>query len=268
MYLQHFGLKHDPLGKAIKQSVPQQQFNLLKQKLDALLSTKGIGLITGDAGTGKTTALRQWCQSINPLTHKMIYQSDNHFRPFDIYSQFADSLGLDKFYRYSILWRKLKSQLLDLYDNKQLTPIWILDEAHQLPANFLLELPSFLNFSFDTRDILIVILVGTPQINYIFSRQTFSPLSSRILFNFHWAAIEDFEQFSTFILSAFKQAGKNEVIFSSSGLKLIHMASKGRVRLAHKVLTQCLQLATLQGLNHIPDDVIDQVINELKSFAS
>ena len=58
-YLQHFGLKHDPLGKGIKATLPSTQQEQLTQKLNWLLQTKGVGIITGEAGTGKTTALRE-----------------------------------------------------------------------------------------------------------------------------------------------------------------------------------------------------------------
>ena len=265
MYLQHFGLKCDPLGKAVKQTVAHQQYDRLKNKCDGLLHTKGIGLITGEAGTGKTTALRQWSHTLNPLTHKVFYQSDNHFQAFDIYCQLAESLGLEQHHRYSKLWRVLKKELLALHDNKQMTPIWILDEAHQLPANFLLELPSFLNFSFDTREVLIILLVGTPKINALINRSVYSALTSRMLFQFHWEAIDDFETFSRFILTAFQNAGKQETMFSKSGLQLIHLGSKGRLRYAHKIITQCLQSATEQNMNHVPDDIIQHAIEELAS---
>jgi MSHA biogenesis protein MshM len=156
-YLQHFGLKHDPLGKNIRSAVNTEQAGQLKQKLNWLLQTKGLGLITGDAGTGKTTTLREWANNLNPMTHHVIYQSDNHFKAFDIYSQLADSLGLERYVRYSTLWRALKRELLNLTDNKQLSPIWILDEAHLAPANFFAELPAFLNFSFDSREIMTIV---------------------------------------------------------------------------------------------------------------
>ncbi len=266
MHLQHFGLKFDPLGKAIRQTVNHRQYEHLKNKLDCLLQTKGVALITGEAGTGKTTALRQWCNTLNPLTHKLFYQSDNHFRAFDIYCQLADSLGLEKYHRYCKLWRMLKKELLELHDNKQMTPVWVLDEAHQLPTNFLLELPSFLNFSFDTRDILVIILIGTPKINALITRSAYSALTSRMLFHFHWEALDDVETFSQFIIAAFRNAGKQEIIMSNSGLQLIHMASKGRLRYAHKIITRCMQLAAAQNKNHLPDEIVQSAIDELTTL--
>jgi MSHA biogenesis protein MshM len=264
MYLQHFGLKHDPLGKAVKQSTESEQQKKLLQKLNWLLETKGIGLITGDAGTGKTTTLREWVNLLNPMHYKIIYQADNHFRAFDIYSQLADTLGLDKYHRYSRLWRTLKTELLSLHDNKQIIPVWILDEAHHLPNNFLHELPSFLNYSFDTKNIMIIILCGLPSLKATINRSFYSALSSRLVFRFAWQPIDNLEQFTTCLTQAFKNAGKHESILSSSGIQLIHMASKGRLRTAHRIITQSLQRAALENLNHLPDKIIQESLEELQ----
>lgn len=262
-YLQHFGLKHDPLGKEIRTRVATNQQEQLMQKLSWLLQTKGVGLITGDAGTGKTSALREWVTTLNPMTHQVIYQSDNHFKPFDIYCQLADNFGLDKYYRYCRLWRALKQELLNLIDHKHISPIWILDEAQLLPHHFLAELPAFLNFNFDSRNIMTIILIGQPVLQATLKKTIYSALQSRIVFQFNWQTIDDATAFSTFIIEAFKNAGKHETIISQSGLQLMHMASKGKLRLAHQIITQALQIATQNNCNHLPDDIIQLSIEEI-----
>jgi MSHA biogenesis protein MshM len=262
-YLQHFGLKHDPLGNDVRHVVHCQQETQLIQKLNWLLQTKGVGLIIGDAGTGKTTVLREWANTLNPMTHQVVYQSDNHFKPFDIYCQLADHFGLDKYHRYSKLWRALKHELLNLIDHKQISPIWILDEAHLLAHNFLVELPAFLNFSFDSRNIITIIMVGLPTLQGTLKKSIYSALHSRILFQFNWQAIDDQNAFCKFIIEAFKNAGKHETMISQSGLQLIHMASKGKLRYAHQIITQALQKAAEGNCNHLTDQIIEQSLEEL-----
>jgi type II secretory pathway predicted ATPase ExeA len=262
-YLQHFSLKHDPLGKNIRSVVHSTQENQLKQKLNWLLQTKGVGLITGEAGTGKTTVLREWVSTLNPMTHHVIYQADNHFQAFDIYSQFAEHLGLEKYARYSTLWRALKRELINLTDNKQLSPIWILDEAHLVPFNFLTELPAFLNFSFDNREIMTIILVGQPPLQATLKKSIHSALHSRIIFQFSWQTIDNFVKFSEFVLEAFKNAGIHHSIVSQSGLQLVYTASKGKLRYAHRIFTTAFQKATDINCNHLSDEILQKSIEEL-----
>ena len=265
MYLQHFGLKFDPLGKASKNHVSHEQYTPLKNKLDQLILNKGIGLITGQPGSGKTTAVRQWVSSLNPLSYEVIYQSDNHFRAFDIYCRLADSLGMEKYHRYSKLWCLLKEEILRRFDEKNIGLVWILDEAHALPNNFLRELPAFLNFSFDSRDVLSIIMIADQSINGTINRSAYAALTSRMLFNYHWQVL-NVDDFETFIIEAFKNAGKEEAILSKTGIRILHMASKGVLRNANKTITLALQIAMSKNLNHLSDECLEESIENLKNL--
>jgi MSHA biogenesis protein MshM len=262
-YLKNFGLKHDPLGKNI-QEIDNSSYQQLMPHLNWLLETRGVGLIIGEAGVGKTTGIRQWTNVLNPHTHRVYYTADNHFKAFDIYSQLAEALEIEPQHRYSRLWRNIKRELVHLHDEKKITPIWILDEAHQLPLNFFADLPAFLNFSFDTRDIMIILLIGLPKLEGITQRSIYSALESRTKFCFEWQALDDFEKFNQFIVTALEKAGSQQILFSQSGIKLIHLSTKGRLRFADKLITKCLQLASEKTMNHVSDDIIKIAVEQLR----
>jgi type II secretory pathway predicted ATPase ExeA len=42
--------------------------------------------------------------------------------------------------------------------------VWIIDEAQNLPSEFFRDFPAFLNFAFDSRDLISVWLVGHPAL--------------------------------------------------------------------------------------------------------
>ncbi len=50
---------------------------------------------------------------------------------------------------------------------------------------------------------------------------------------------------------------------SDSGLELLRQASQGLPRKAGGILKTSMQLAMAKGLNHLPDEVIQQAIEEL-----
>jgi len=263
MYLQHFGLKNNPLGKEGETAVDTQQYQKLKQTLDSLLTTRGVGLITGEAGVGKTRGIRTWIKTLNPHTCKIIYQPDNHFGPFCIYRQLGENLGLEMFSRYSTMWQNIKKELSHCYHEKKITPIWILDEAQQLPLKFLADLPLFLNLKCDSEDVMVLLLVGSPKLFHTLQKQAYEPLVSRIQFHFEWQAFEDFGHFKELVELAFQIAGASTTLISETGVHLIYSATKGRMRYANRLITRSMQAAASKNLNHIPDDIIKSVIEEL-----
>ena len=153
MYLQHFGLRHPPLSKQLTELWDDGVLAQLSQRFNWLLQSPGIGLLTGEPGVGKTAALRSLTHPLNPHRYQVLYQSETDFGRVDIYRSLARELGLEPSYRRAQLWRDIKQRVHEMVDSKQLTPLWIIDEAQNLPAEFFRDFPSFLNFAFDSRDL-------------------------------------------------------------------------------------------------------------------
>ena len=162
MYQQHFGLKHAPLGKQIPELFDDGALSTLKDRFQWLLESPGVGLLTGAAGVGKTAALRQLTRDLNPHRYQVIYMAETDFGRLDLYRGLALALGLEPAYRRAQLWRDIKARIGELADGKQVLPLWIIDEAQNLPTEFFRDFPAFLNFAFDSRDLMSVWLVGHP----------------------------------------------------------------------------------------------------------
>ena len=78
MYLQHFGLRHPPLGKEVAEPWDDGALEQLIQRFNWLLQSPGIGLLTGEPGVGKTAALRSLTRALNP--HRYLVLRPSHFR--------------------------------------------------------------------------------------------------------------------------------------------------------------------------------------------
>ena len=75
--------------------------------------------------------------------------------------------------------------------------------------------------------------------------------------------IAERERFNPLIEHAFRQAGAQHTLLSDSGLELLRQASQGLPRKAGAILKTSMHLAMAKGLNHLPDDLIQQAIEEL-----
>ena len=264
MYQQNFGLTHAPLLSSKADLFDNEQLAILKQRFQWLIENPGIALLTGESGVGKTAALRHLANQLNPHNHQVFYQSENDFSRLDIYRQFALELGVEPAYRRAQLWRNIKSRITELVDEQQVQPIWILDEAQNLPYEFFYDLPSFLNYAFDSRQLLTIWLVGFPSLATLLKRPIYAALYSRLQVQVVFQTIQDSAQFKQVIEHAIMQAGCHQTILSDSAIETIRLASKGRLRQAGQIIRNALRIATAQKMNHLTDDVVLQAIEERK----
>ena len=264
MYLQHFGLRHAPLGKDLTEPWDDGALAHLAKRFDWLLQSPGIGLITGEPGVGKTCALRSLTSTLNPHRHVALYQAETDFGRFDIYRGLARALGVEPGYRRAEIWRDIKRRVHELVDTKQITPVWIIDEAQNLPGEFFRDFPSFLNFAFDSRDLMSVWLVGHPVLAQTLERAPYAALASRIQVRVQLKPVLERERFTLLIAHALKCAGCQHTLLAESGMELLRQASKGLPRQAGRILCTAMRLAVPKGLTHLPDDIVQQAIAELR----
>jgi MSHA biogenesis protein MshM len=265
MYRQHFGLKHAPLGKDCKVLWPHPSLANLKTRFEWLLHSPGLGLLTAEPGLGKTAALRQITDALNPHQYLVRYVAETDFGRLEFYRQLAQTLGLEPSYRRAQLWRDIKNYLADLASQKNILPVLIIDEAQNLPSEFFRDFPSFLNFVFDSKDYITVWLVGHPELTRVIDRPYNAALSSRIQARCTLAAIEDREEFKSFLLHGFQQAGCTMTILSDTAIEMLRMSSKGNPRQAHQIIVNALRLAADKKQNHLPDDIIEEAIEILRA---
>jgi MSHA biogenesis protein MshM len=263
MYLQHFGLTHSPLGKTVKKFWDSPDTRLLAERFQWLTDSPGIGLLTGEAGVGKTAALRKLAQALNPHRYQVIYSPETDFGRVDLYRNLALELGLEPAYRRARLWREIKARIHDL-GHRQILPIWIIDEAQNLPAEFFRDLPAFLNFAFDSQDLMTLWLSGHPSLARTLAKVPYAALKSRIRAQVRFNPVNEREPFAELISHALSEAGCQHTLLSDTGMELLRTASQGRFRHAGILLETAMRMAVPKGLNHLPDDLLQEAVETLR----
>lgn len=264
MYKRHFGLTHCPLGKPTKKLWDDGQLEKLDARFKWLLESPGIGLLTGEPGVGKTAWIRQLTEKLNPHRYQVIYLAETDFGRFDIYRQLAIEFGLEPTYRRAQLWREIKQHITQLVETKSILPVWIIDESHNLPLDFFKDFPAFLNFAFDSKDLMTVWFLGQSSLENTLNRQPYAALASRIQVKEKLEPVFEKSRFFNLIKQAFEEAGTSQLLLSDPGIELIRMASKGKPRIAGQIIQNALRLATEKKINHLPDDVVREAIDMMK----
>lgn len=264
MYQQHFGLKNLPFCKNNSTLWMHNDLTVLQERFTSSLKYPSIGLLTGEPGVGKTAALHSFTKNLNPHQYCVIYLAETSFTSFDIYRQLAISLGLLPAHRFAQLWRDIKNHIRERVEHKRSLPVFIIDEAQGLPGDFFKSFPSFLNFDFDAKDMMTVWFVGHPTLTNIIDRAVYTALATRIQFRCQIQPITERDSFAQLIQHAFKETGCQTNLLSDSGIEIIRIASNGRLRNVHLILSNTMQLAMQKKLNHLPDELIQESIDMLK----
>lgn len=75
MYQHHFGLKYSPLGKETPALWDDGTLEQLAQRFQWLLDSPGVGLLTGEAGVGRTAMQLAVPKGLNHLPDELIQQA-------------------------------------------------------------------------------------------------------------------------------------------------------------------------------------------------
>ena len=266
MYRQHFGLKHAPFGKECAELWNTKSHEDLSRQFQWLLKSPGLGLLTADPGIGKTAALRQLTSNLNPHQYLVKYIADTDFGRLDFYRHLATLFNLHASYRRSQLWKDIKEHISNLAINKNILLILIIDEAQNLPSEFLRDFPSFLNFVFDSKDYMTVWLVGHTELARVIDRPYNMALASRISARCQLQPIIDREDFRKFLIYGFDKAGATSTLLSEPAIDILKMASKGNPRMLHQLVIAALRLATDKNMNHLSDDIIKEAVEIFKKM--
>jgi len=61
-----------------------------------------------------------------------------------------------------------------------------------------------------------------------------------------------------------QQAGCQQRLVNDSGMELLRQSSHGLPRHARRIITTAMRMAVPKGLNHLPDDLLQQAITSLR----
>ena len=93
MYRAYYSLTTTPFSKESNNCFASKNFKEVSARLNYLKKTRGMGLLTGEPGAGKTFALRVFVLDLNPSLFKAIYFPLSTGTVMDFYRGLALGLG-------------------------------------------------------------------------------------------------------------------------------------------------------------------------------
>jgi type II secretory pathway predicted ATPase ExeA len=264
MFRQFFGLKAYPFSNEIDPDslFKSKDLTELESRLRYLQQTRGIGLISGETGSGKSTALRRFVHLLNPSLYKYYDFSLSTVSVPDFYQGLARALGEEPRFKKIVLFHQIQNAIWSLYYDRKLTPVIILDEIHMSSNRLLEELRLLFNFKLDSLNPFILILAGQPVIRNRLSLNVNQPLQQRIQVRYSMQGL-DREEIREYIRCRLKNAGNQEEVFIDSAIEAIYAITLGLPRVVNNLATNCLLLAAEKKLHQVDQELVYLAQKEL-----
>src|SRR4029079_7062505 len=129
-----------------------------------LTSGRGITLLVGEAGTGKTTLLQTVLAEIGPDTAQCVLLSNPTLSKAEFYEYLASGFGMnDSSGSKTKFLLDFRAHLEDRHRQGLVTAL-LLDEAQSLPLELLEEVRLLSNIETPTDKLLNVLLIGQPEL--------------------------------------------------------------------------------------------------------
>ncbi len=269
MYKEFYALKENPFsvtsdpGFFFSSSHHQEAYSHL---VYGIQQRKGIMIMTGEIGTGKTTICRALLSHLDP-TIKTAFILNPYFSETQLLQLIVKDFGI----RGSL---KNKLALIDALNNFLLEQtalgnnvVIIIDEAQDLNVRQLEQIRLLSNLETDKTKLLQIILVGQPELLEKLKLTSLRQLTQRITVRYHILPLKQ-QEVQEYIAHRLKLAHKNQngtlpVEFTPDAMEAIYLYSKGTPRLINILCDRALLSGFVAESKTIDQKIIFKCAREI-----
>ena len=263
MYEAFFGLcerAFDPSPNPRSLSLTGGQREVLSKLESAIALRRGLILLTGAAGVGKTTLVNMLLQAKWERNVRTLYLSASRLSRSEFLEFLARSFELSREAHTSriALLAELVPVLLRRHPSGG-TTVLVVDDAQRLPYEMLEELRLLSNVSADTSRLLQIILAGRPELEPRLHESSLRPLKPGALLRYDVRPL-DARETATFVSDRIRTAGGDPAgVFSDCAIRAIYQYSRGIPGTISAVCETALLTAFAQDRRSVDGAAVDMV---------
>jgi len=265
-YLEHFGLDREPFSNApdarfyYNSSQHSQALIRLQYAVD---SNKGLAVLVGGVGTGKTTLARRMLAQLPEEKYEssLLVMVHSGITQEWILTRIAMQLGVDNpEVDRLLLLKQLYDRLIEINESGRKAVV-LIDEAQMLESRELMEeFRGLLNLEIPGKKLLNIIFFGLPEVEDCL--QLDEPLAQRVAVKYHLKSMTA-ETTESYIKHRLRVASSTKMLFSQDTVERIHRYAGGVPRLINTICDNCLFESYLRKLKKIDNQVLDSVAGDL-----
>ena len=264
-YRTFFGFKKEPFGSdlEINEILKTPELISVQERFDYALRIGAVALVTGDIGSGKSTALRYAMGQLHPSEYVTLYITGSSGSILELYRQLMAELGFGTTgTSRAVMTGRIKREIRELVLGKKMKVCLIIDEASLIRLDVLAEFHTLAQFEGDSKPYLPIILAGQSNLIDKLMFRTSQPLASRIVARSHLEAVsrEDMEEYLKHHLAI---AGVKKNLFDPSAMTAIHQGSGGLFRKANHLARGAIIVAAKNKSMTVTADHVRMAATEI-----
>ena len=265
MYKNFFGLRDNPFNVN-----PDPRFlhrtprirEALDQLTYAVQERKGLILLTGEVGTGKTTLVNYLLDWLRERKIPTAFIFNSHLSVNHLFDFILHDFGIPTDFRLkNNMLLQLNQWLIERF-RAGATPVLIVDEAQGLSLELLEEIRLLLNLETASEKLLQIVLVGQPELEDKLKRPEMRQFRQRIALRCNTAPLT-LEESRGYIDDRLHIAGAGgTLIFTAAAVDAVHFYSRGIPRVMNHLCEHALINAYVDELNPIPPRMVEEAARD------
>jgi general secretion pathway protein A len=263
-FIRFFALSEAPFSKEILDNdlwLPPSKQAIVEEVCEAVHDRMQV-LLTGEPGAGKTCVLRAVRHCLPQAGFRLTYCHNATLGRRDFYRQLCQSLGLSPAATAAAVFYAVSTHVEHL-GKERIHPVFLLDEAHLLHQDTLDHLHILLNYEWDSRALLSLILVGLSDLKDRLELRRNRSLYSRIERRLAIGPMTP-DDTAEYVRLRLRRAGGDREIFASDALTMLHEAAGSSLREIDRIATAALREAARRKKKLVERDVMARVVGDLQ----
>lgn len=261
MYEEFYEMTATPFSREIpsKELYMPAELTEVLNRLTYVARRQLFAVLTGDCGTGKTTILRKFRDSLDSSCYKFLYISDSKLTPRNFYRNLLEQMGFSAKYNRGDAKRQLHGEIEIMKAVHKVQPVCVCDECHLMNREMLEEIRFILNTQLDSASPMGLILVGQTELWQKLQQQAYTAIRQRIDVQ---SVLNHYDRAGTgaYIKKQLTYAGVSNAIFTEAAIDKIHQYTAGTARMIDKVCTSLLLYGSQSRLRLIDDHAVGLIL--------
>jgi general secretion pathway protein A len=257
----HFSLSRLPFTKEVADAdlwLPPSKQHVVDDLVECVEERRSA-LVCGEPGVGKTCVLRALRQRLPKERYRLTYCHNATLGRRDFYRQLCTALGLSPKATAAAVFFAVTAEVHELSTSRT-HPVFLIDEAHLLHPDVLGHLHILLNYEWDSRALLSLILVGLPELGDRLALSAHKSLLSRLHTRMHLGAVSP-DDSAGYLTHRLALAGCEKELFPRDALTLLHEASAGAHRELDRLASLALREAARRKKKLVERDVVAAILD-------